>query len=202
MLITIWCFLFRIWKAKKWLKNFALKLYLNHRTAIPNHPDVCHSHGQLMDKHCLLDTQTITLEFGKCLSVLVNVTTIYFDIIYLQFLLYLMFDKFVLFFKLLILSLIYILFKLTMYVRPDICITTFVASDMCMPCYYYNTCLQMVITSVPYFLLFSMVLDLHSISFNLKKISLMLARVLNLWIYSNQINIILSTWLNIMKINT
>lgn len=100
-------FLFRIWKAKKWLKNFAQKLYLNHRTAIPNHPDVCHLHGQLMDKHCLLDTQTITLEFGKCLSVLVNVTTIYFDIIYLQFLLYLMFDKFVLFFELHILRFLY-----------------------------------------------------------------------------------------------
>lgn len=76
-------FSFRIWKAKKWLRNSVQKLFLNRKTAIPNHLNACHSHGQPMDKHCSPVIQTITLEFGKCLSVLVNVAVIYLYIIYM-----------------------------------------------------------------------------------------------------------------------
>lgn len=89
--------MFRIWKAKKWLKSSAQKLFLTLKAVIPNHLGVYRLHGQLMDKHCLLDTQITTLEFGKCLSVLVNVTKTYFYVIYRQFILYFMFYNLVFF---------------------------------------------------------------------------------------------------------
>lgn len=64
---------FRIWKAKKWSRNFVQKLCLNLRTVTLNHQNVFRLHGPLMDKRYLLDTRIITLEFGKCLSVPVNI---------------------------------------------------------------------------------------------------------------------------------
>lgn len=63
---------FRIWHAKRPLKNFVQKLFLPHRKLI--HHNVFRSLGLSMDKPCSLVTVTTQFACGKCPSQLVKNT--------------------------------------------------------------------------------------------------------------------------------